>query len=161
MRTTVLLDGRVHTPAAVDATAMAVCDGTVLWVGPSSEALRRFGSAEEVVRLDGALVAPAFVDAHVHATATGLVLTGLDLTACGSLRECLDRVRRFAAGSDAPVLWGHGWDETRWPQRRPPTRAELDEAVAGRPVYLSRIDVHSALVSTPLAARAVMKQWCR
>jgi len=90
----------------------------------------------------------------VHATSAGLLLTGLDLTGCDSLDECLSAVRRFAATSDAPVLWGHGWDETRWPQRRPPTRTELDEAAGGRPLYLSRIDVHSALVSSPLAEHA-------
>ncbi|WP_159052999.1 amidohydrolase, partial [Streptomyces scabiei] len=33
---------------------------------------------------------------------------------------------------------------------RPPTRAELDEATGGRPLYLSRIDVHSAVVSSAL-----------
>jgi len=159
--TTLLIGGRVHSPATdgntADATAMAVRGDTVLWVGSSAQARSRFSGPDvEVVRLDGAFVAPAFVDAHVHATAAGLLLTGLDLTACSSLPECLDAVRRFAAASGAPVLWGHGWDETRWRSgpRRPPTRAELDDAVAGRPVYLSRIDVHSALVSSTLAARA-------
>ncbi|MGG8406340.1 amidohydrolase, partial [Streptomyces sp. 12297] len=38
----------------------------------------------------------------------------------------------------------------RWPERRAPHRAELDEATAGRPLYLSRIDVHSAVVTTAL-----------
>jgi predicted amidohydrolase YtcJ len=96
------------------------------------------------------------VDAHVHATSTGLLLTGLDLTACSSLAECLDAVRRFAASTDAPLLWGHGWDESGWRSgpRRPPTRAEIDEAVNGQPAYLSRIDVHSALVSSALAEHA-------
>ena len=36
------------------------------------------------------------------------------------------------------------------PSGRPPTRAELDEATGGRPLYLSRIDVHSAVVTTAL-----------
>jgi predicted amidohydrolase YtcJ len=48
------------------------------------------------------------------------------------------------------VLLGHGWDAARWPGGRPPTRAELDEATGGRPLYLSRIDVHSAVVTTAL-----------
>jgi predicted amidohydrolase YtcJ len=156
MSVKLLLDGRVHSPARADATAMAVRGDTVLWVGSAPEARSRFaGSGVEVIRLDGAFVAPTFVDAHVHATSTGLLLTGLDLTACRSREECLAAVRRFAAKSDAPVLWGHGWDETRWPQRRPPTRAELDGAVGGRPLYLSRIDVHSALVSSALVSSAV------
>ncbi|EFL42495.1 LOW QUALITY PROTEIN: amidohydrolase, partial [Streptomyces griseoflavus Tu4000] len=36
------------------------------------------------------------------------------------------------------------------PAAKPPTRAELDEATGGRPLYLSRIDVHSAVVTTAL-----------
>ncbi|MFE2757890.1 amidohydrolase [Actinosynnema sp. NPDC059335] len=124
---------------------MAVADGAVVWLGQDAVG-RALHPDAEIVDLDGAFVAPAFVDAHVHATSAGLLLTGLDLTGCRSSAELLDAVR--AAGG--PVVWGHGWDETRWPERRPPTRAELDEAAGGARVYLSRIDVHSALVSTAL-----------
>jgi predicted amidohydrolase YtcJ len=144
-----LLGGRIHSPSASDATAMAIEDGMVVWVGQDGPAKALYGDAE-TVHLDGAFVAPAFVDPHVHSTATGLLLTGLDLTACTSLASCLDAVR--AAPGD--TVWGHGWDETRWPERRPPTRAEIDTAAGGRPVYLSRIDVHSALVSSSTVDRA-------
>ena len=110
---------------------------------------------DRVVDLGGALVTPAFVDTHVHATSAGLALAGLDLTGCGSLPELLRAVAGHAARHpDVAVLWGHGWDETRWPQRRPPTRAELDDTTGGRPAYLSRVDVHSAAVTTALAAGA-------
>ena len=70
-------------------------------------------AADRVVDLDGALVTPAFVDAHVHATDTGLALRGLDLSAARSAGELLDAVAAFAAGlpADAVVL-GHGWDES-------------------------------------------------
>lgn len=128
---------------------MAVTDGTIVWVGQDSVG-RALHPDAEVVQLDGAFVAPAFVDAHVHATSAGLLLTGLDLTGCASLAECLDAVR----AADGPLIWGHGWDETRWPEGRPPTRAELDEAAGGARVYLSRIDVHSALASSALVDAA-------
>ncbi|EFF89970.1 amidohydrolase [Streptomyces sp. e14] len=69
----------------------------------------------------------------------------------GGGQAALARVREFAAARpDDRVLLGHGWDAARWPGGRPPTRAELDEATGGRPLYLSRIDVHSAVVSTAL-----------
>jgi hypothetical protein len=51
-------------------------------------------------------------------------------------------------------VWGHGWDETAWPEGRPPGRAEIDAVADGLPVYLSRVDVHSALVSTALLRQA-------
>jgi predicted amidohydrolase YtcJ len=155
-RTTLLRGGRIHTPADPRATAMLVDDGRVAWVGPEGAAASLAddldGSAE-VIDLDGALVTPAFTDAHVHTTSTGLALTGLDLTGAGTLDDCLALVRAHAAARPgAGVLLGHGWDAARWPGGRPPSRAELDEATGGRPLYLSRIDVHSAVVTTALLA---------
>ncbi|QGK69817.1 amidohydrolase family protein [Allosaccharopolyspora coralli] len=150
--TTLLLGGRIHTPAGAGATAMAVTGGVVAWVGDDRVG-RALHPDANVVDLGGAWVAPAFVDAHVHATATGLLLNGLDLTGCASLTEFLHALRDHVAENPGMLVWGHGWDETWWPERRPPTREEIDRACAGAQVYLSRIDVHSALVSTALVER--------
>ncbi|PWW63497.1 amidohydrolase [Actinokineospora spheciospongiae] len=150
--TTLLLGGRVHSPADPHATAMAVRGGVVVWLGQDSVG-RTLHPDAEVVELDGAFVAPAFVDAHVHATSAGLLRTGLDLTGCASVAECLDALAAHVRATDGAPVWGHGWDETAWPDKRPPTRAEIDLACAGAPVYLSRVDVHSALVSSALLGR--------
>ncbi|MFJ3986918.1 amidohydrolase [Streptomyces fungicidicus] len=149
--TVLLRRGEVHSPADPFATAMVVERGQVAWVGSEGAADAFADGADEVIDLDGALVAPAFTDAHVHTTATGLALTGLDLSTAPSLEAALARVREFAAARpEDRVLLGHGWDAARWPGGRPPTRVELDEATGGRPLYLSRIDVHSAVVTTAL-----------
>jgi predicted amidohydrolase YtcJ len=149
--TVLLRGGFVYSPADPFATAMVVDGGTVAWVGSEGAADSFADGVDAVVQLEGALVTPAFTDAHVHTTATGLALTGLDLSGTASLAEVLARTAAHAAAHPADrVLLGHGWDETRWPERRPPTRAELDEAAGGRPVYLTRADVHSAAVSTAL-----------
>ncbi|MEV6835929.1 amidohydrolase [Streptomyces sp. NPDC051133] len=150
-KTVLLRRGEVHSPADPFATAMVVEAGQVAWVGSEGAADAFADGVDEVVDLDGALVTPAFTDAHVHTTATGLALTGLDLSAAPSLEAALALVREFAAARpDDRVLLGHGWDAARWPGGRPPTRAELDEACGGRPLYLSRIDVHSAVVTSAL-----------
>ncbi|MEV6687573.1 amidohydrolase [Streptomyces sp. NPDC051130] len=150
-RTVLLRGGEVHSPADPFATAMVVERGHIAWVGSEGAADAFAQGVDEVVHLDGALVTPAFTDAHVHTTSTGLALTGLDLSAARSLPEALALVREHAAGRPADrVLLGHGWDAARWPERRAPRRAELDEAAGGRPLYLSRVDVHSAVVTTAL-----------
>ncbi|MFF1301021.1 MULTISPECIES: amidohydrolase [unclassified Streptomyces] len=150
-KTVLLRRGEVHSPADPFATAMVVERGQVAWVGSEGAADAFTDGVDEVVDLDGALVTPAFTDAHVHTTSTGLALTGLDLSDAPSLEAALARVRDFAGSRpDDRVLLGHGWDAARWPGGRPPTRAELDEATGGRPLYLSRIDVHSAVVTTAL-----------
>ncbi|MFE2446165.1 amidohydrolase [Streptomyces melanosporofaciens] len=153
-RTVLLRGGEVHSPADPFATAMVVERGTIAWVGSEGAADSFADGVDEIIRLDGALVTPAFTDAHVHTTGTGLALTGLDLTGARTLADALERVRAFAAARPADrVLLGHGWDAARWPEGRPPSRAELDEATGGRPLYLTRIDVHSAVVTTALLDR--------
>lgn len=149
--TALLRNGAIHNPAEPSATAMLVAGGTIAWIGSESAADAHAGSVSEVIDLRGALVTPAFVDAHVHTTATGLALTGLDLSGCATRAEALDRIAAHAAAlpADAVVL-GSGWDESAWSEPAAPTRAELDRAVAGRRAYLSRVDVHSALASSAL-----------
>ncbi|GGQ85298.1 amidohydrolase [Streptomyces asoensis] len=150
-KTVLLRRGEVHSPADPFATAMVVERGQVAWVGSEGAADAFADGVDDVVDLDGALVTPAFTDAHVHTTSTGLALTGLDLSSALCLADALARVRAFAAARPLDkVLLGHGWDASRWPEGRPPLRRELDEATGGRPLYLSRIDVHSAVVTTAL-----------
>lgn len=127
---------------------MAVTDGVVAWVGQDRPGRALHPEAEEIP-LDGAFVAPSFVDAHVHATATGLHLGGIDLSGVTDAAELLQRVRAWSAEAEpGAILLAHGWDESVWNRSRLPSRTELDEAGGGAPVYLSRIDVHSALVSS-------------
>jgi predicted amidohydrolase YtcJ len=146
---TLYRNARVYSSAVPDATALLVDGDVISWLGDDAGAGQY--SDVPVVDLDGAFVTPAFVDAHVHATATGLTLTGLDLSGAASLAEALDRVEKAArAGRGRPIL-GSGWDDTAWPEGRAPTRAELDRASYGGSVYLSRVDAHSAAVSSSLA----------
>ncbi|MCX4391146.1 amidohydrolase family protein [Micromonospora peucetia] len=141
--------GTLHCPADPSATALLVSGGRITWLGVDADA----PAADRVVDLGGALVTPAFVDSHVHATDTGLALSGLDLSAVRSAAELLDAVAGFAAGlpSDAVVL-GHGWDESGWPVPELPDAVTLDRVAGGRRLYLSQASIHSALVSAALLA---------
>jgi predicted amidohydrolase YtcJ len=147
--TTLLLGGRIHSPAMPDATAMAVRDGFVAWLGSDDIGLAQFPDAA-VVDLDGAFVAPAFVDCHVHVTATGLMLDGLDLRTATSARHCFALTAEFARTHPDRLIWGHGWDESGWPEVTPPSTDDLDAMVGDRPAYLARVDVHSAAASSAL-----------
>ncbi|NDJ90457.1 amidohydrolase [Mycolicibacter kumamotonensis] len=150
--TLLLLGGRIHSPTHPDATAMAVRDGMIAWLGSDAVGREQFPRAE-VEDLDGALVTPAFVDSHVHITETGLCRTGLDLRAATSQRHCLQLIADHAADHPGQPIWGHGWDETGWPDGGAPDTAALDAVVGDLPAYLSRVDVHSALASSALRNR--------
>ncbi|OZD10275.1 amidohydrolase [Rhodococcus sp. 06-235-1A] len=153
MTTELFCGGRIYSPTASDATAMAVTDGVVSWIGEDRTG-RALHPGVPVTDLAGSFVAPAFVDTHVHVTDLGLSLIGLDLSHCRSLLDCMRLLGEHAASSAEALVWGHGWDESQWPEHRPPSTADLDAAAPGRPVYLTRVDSHSAAVSTPLRAAA-------
>ncbi len=149
MTRTLLVGARVLDPGGPAGPAsVEIVDGRITRVGPA-----RPERGPHVVLLHGAVIGPAFVDAHVHATATGLLADGLDLTACPGPAALLDAVAARASARPGALVWGHGWQDQHWPGAVP-TRAAIDRAAAGAPVYLSRIDVHSALVSTALLDRA-------
>jgi len=153
---TLYRNGSVYTAADPFATAMLVDGDTVAWVGSEQAATSIADSSMEVVDLQGALLAPGFVASHIHLTETGIALKGLQLAGVRSSAELLDAVAVAAASAssaDGPVL-GHGWDETTWADPALPSRDEIERAAGGRQVYLSRVDVHSALVSNSLAASA-------
>jgi predicted amidohydrolase YtcJ len=131
---------------------MAVRDGIVVWLGRDDVGRDQFGDAV-LVDLDGGFVAPGFVDSHIHLTATGLAITGLDLRPATSRQQCLQMVADYAAEHPGQPVWGHGWDESSWPGNAAPSTADLDGVLGDRPAYLARVDVHSALASTGLRRR--------
>ncbi|MET9326868.1 amidohydrolase family protein [Tsukamurella sp. NPDC003166] len=140
MTTELLLGGRIYTPTSTSATAIAVENGVIAWIG-EDRAARALHPEAQVTELDGAFVAPAFVDTHVHLTATGLALTGPDLTGG------LDAVRTTLSATPGDTVIARGWDDTAWD--RPLQRTDLDEH---RAIYAARIDEHSAQASTALRA---------
>ncbi|MFE7509370.1 amidohydrolase [Promicromonospora sp. NPDC057488] len=156
-------NGVVHSAADPFAEAILVDDGVVAWIGADDTAAGLAARADRVIDLDGALVTPGFVDAHAHVLETGLSTDSVDLTPAGGVHSLADALaalhqgaRKLAAAdpSGEQVLLAFGWDEQAWPERRAFTRAELDAACDGRPVYAARVDVHSAVISTALADRA-------
>ncbi|MCB7137515.1 amidohydrolase [Cellulosimicrobium marinum] len=158
MTSTLYRGGVIHSATDPFAEALLVDDGVIAWIGADDTADGLAARADRVVDLDGALVAPGFVDAHVHLFETGLALAGTDLSVTAgvtSLASALDAVAAAAAAATGDeVVLAFGWDERAWPEGRPPTAGELDAAAGGREVYAARADVHSAVVSTALARRA-------
>ena len=47
-----------------------------------------------------------------------------------------------------PWLIGRGWNQELWSEKRFPTAADLDAAVADRPVVLERVDGHAIVVNS-------------
>ncbi|KLO26686.1 amidohydrolase [Mycobacterium haemophilum] len=148
-QTRLLVNGRVYSPSHPDATAMAVRGDVVAWLGSDGVGRSQFPDAD-VEDLDGGFVAPGFVDSHIHLSATGLMLSGLDLRSAVSRAHCIQMVADYAVAHPNQPVWGHGWDESAWPDHTAPSTSDLDAVLGELPAYLARVDVHSALASTGL-----------
>jgi predicted amidohydrolase YtcJ len=103
-------------------------------------------SARADFRIDGRgrTLVPGMIDAHGHVMALGFQATQLDLTETRSLEEAQAKIAAYAAANPS-LRWitGWGWNQEKWRLGRFPTAADLDKAVAGKPVWLERIDGHA------------------
>jgi len=144
--------GSVYGVADPLATSLVVVGDEIAWIGSDEVAAGHSDGVDAVVDLDGALVTPAFVDAHVHTSATGLGLRSVDLSDARSLARVLDRIEQAARQRAGRPVYAPNWDEQDWPECRPPTAMELDRATYGGVVYSPRVDGHSAVISSALAA---------
>ncbi len=144
-----LFDGHRY----VGAGEVLVRDGRVVTVGPAEGRVDPDAAAgAEVVDLAGGLLAPGFVDAHVHPVLGGLERIRCDLSEAGDRPEAraayLDLLSSYAA-AHPQVEWilGGGWAMSAFPGGAP-TAAELDRAVPDRPAFLPNRDHHGAWVNT-------------
>ena len=105
-------------------------------------------SGDEVVDLDGGLLAPGFTDAHVHPIQGGLERLRCDLSELSTREEYLAAVRAYAdAHPDREWILGGGWAMPAFPGGTP-LAADLDAVVPDRPVFLPNRDHHGAWVNT-------------
>ena len=144
--------GFVYGAADRTATALVVADNQIAWIGSDEAAAAHVDGVERVAELEGALVTPTFVDAHVHTSGTGLGLRSAGLTDALSLRQALEKIENAARKRSGRPVYAPNWDEQGWPEHRPPTGKELDRATYGGVVYSPRVDGHSAVISSALAA---------
>jgi predicted amidohydrolase YtcJ len=148
----VLRGGKVFVgdAAGTMAEAVAVRGGRVVAAGRAADVQRWTGPGTRVVELRGRLVTPGINDAHLHFASGGATLLAVNLGGVTSVDEMERRVAAAAAQAQ-PGEWilGRGWDQTRLPAAALgpggwPTKAVLDRAAPRNPVFLSRVDGHTA-----------------
>ncbi|TND00868.1 MAG: Amidohydrolase 3, partial [Bacteroidetes bacterium] len=133
--------------------SFAVKDGRILEVGKNDSILAKYES-KHMIDAQGKAVFPGFIDAHCHFLHYGLGLTEVDLVGTKSFDDVLARVEEFAKRADGEWIVGRGWDQNDWDQKKFPERRKLDSLFPGRPVILTRIDGHAALVNGEALQRA-------
>lgn len=95
--------------------------------------------------LNGATVIPGFIDAHFHLTNLGKQLDTLQLKDVKSPLEVAKMVKEKSGKINASDwILGFGWDQSLWHNNQFPTKNILNDLNIEQPVFLTRIDGHSA-----------------
>ncbi len=153
-----VFDGHRHLPGR----ALVVEDGVIRAVVPESgldkldhrwnKLDHRWNKLDQrgdrVVDLAGGLLAPGFVDAHVHAVQGGLERIRCDLSGVHTREDYLAAIAAYAlANPERPWILGGGWAMGAFPGSTA-TAADLDAIVPDRPVFLVNRDHHGAWVNS-------------
>lgn len=139
----------VYAPSHPEADSLLIEDGVITWVGQFS-AVKHLGLIfDKTIEIPDAFVAPAFVDSHVHLSATGGLVSGLDLRKAQSASQAIELLANYLQINQSDYIIGHGWEDTNWSDAKDWNFDQIKHLIGSRTLYLSRIDVHSALVSTP------------
>jgi len=133
--------------AVIDGDAVGVRDGRIVATGRHDEVRTVLGTVDDEFDARGGLIAPGFVDAHIHLGGGAVDALRCDLAGADSLAEIDRRVRSFAAASTASWIVGGGWDPTLFPPAGA-SAAHLDTLVPDRPALFLDADHHGAWVNS-------------
>lgn len=129
---------------------LLVDDGKVAALDPQGQQ-----SADRVLDGKGRTMLPGMIDAHGHMLGLGSNLLEVDLRNTTSASQAVQRVADYAlANGDNVWITGRGWNQELWSDKAFPKAADLDEKIAQRPVWLTRVDAHAGWANSKALALA-------
>jgi hypothetical protein len=129
------------------ATALAVKDGKIIFIGTQEELKSQNLKALKTVDASGKFIYPGLIDAHCHFYRLGQQEQLVDLVGTNSYQEVLDRIQEFQKANNKAFIIGRGWDQNDWEVKEYPTNKELNELFSETPVAITRIDGHAMIVN--------------
>ena len=132
--------------------SVAISGGSIVAHGKFADLKPFVGPQTHLVKLAGRVVAPGFIDSHIHFREAAAAATGLSVARCRTVGDLLGDLR-LTAGKTPPGNWlrAFGCDEALMFEKRGPTRAELDHSTPKNPLRLR----HQTLHATWLNSRAI------
>ena len=112
------------------------------------ESINQTNSSYKTIDLEGATTIPGFIDAHFHLKNFGKRLDMLNLKGVDSLATIIKKIKKKLITINAgDWLVGYGWDQNLWENKQYPTSEILNSIAPNNPIYLTRVDGHSAWVN--------------
>ena len=130
------------------ATAVAIKDGTIIYVGDIRGAKPLMADSTQHIDLQGRTMVPGFVDAHGHVVSAGIQAASANLLpmpdgSVNSFAQLVDTVKVWeesAAGAgfikNTGWLVGFGFDDSQLEERVFPTAQVLEQVTRDRPMMI-------------------------
>jgi len=134
--------------------------GEIVWVGSNAD-LDLFRGRKKLINCEGKTVIPGFNDAHIHVLSYASGLLGIDCSpaSVASISDIQSRIRQRAQRvPQGTWLRANGYNEFYLPERRHPTRHDLDQAAPYHPVKLTHRSMHACVLNSlalPLAGISI------
>ncbi|MGH9703049.1 MAG: amidohydrolase family protein, partial [Candidatus Acidiferrales bacterium] len=147
----ILKDGNIYTgnPGQPRVQAIAVTGEWIVATGSDYDMLHWTGPNTRVIDLEGQFAMPGFNDAHTHLASGGQAKLEVNLEGAASLAEFQQRIRdRLKDYKPGDWITGRGWDHTLWPEKKFPTREDLDAVSQDFPMIFGRVDGHVAVANS-------------
>ena len=123
------------------AEAVVVRDGKIAFVGSRQDA-EAFG-VKDVLDFGSRTILPGFIDTHVHVIPAGIFMNGADLSKVSGIEDILNILREQASKtSKKEWVIGAFFQDKDIPEKRFPTREELDKIIPDKPLMICHNDLH-------------------
>jgi len=138
-------------------TAVLIEDGRIARLGDDGTIRGLVGRRGRAIDVEGAIIAPGIVDAHMHAFDCALALRRVSClppavdSLTGLKQRLADRAGSLPAGAWVVAT---GYDDTRLREKRHPSRLDVDAAVPHHPAVVGRVCGHMSVANTLALASA-------
>jgi predicted amidohydrolase YtcJ len=138
-------------------TAVLIEDGRIARLGDDGTIRGLVGRRGRAIDVEGAVIAPGIVDAHMHAFDCALALRHVSClppavdSLTGLKQRLADRAGSLPAGAWVVAT---GYDDTRLREKRHPSRLDVDAAVPHHPAVVGRVCGHMSVANTLALASA-------
>lgn len=101
----------------------------------------------ETLTFPNSIALPGFVDSHLHFFGTGEVGLMPDFRNCRNEDEMIDKIKEKTFYRNNWII-GFGWNQELFEDKKFPNKDKFDKAFPDTPLFLRRIDGHSALLNS-------------
>jgi predicted amidohydrolase YtcJ len=131
----------------VPSSSVYVEDGLIARISKGNELAAPAGC--EVVEANGGTLLPGLTDSHCHPFEYGRLKRSLDLRGTGNVTGVRLRLQaRVQRAKPGEWIFGRGWNQEDFPDRKMPGRADIDDISQSNPVVLLRACGHIALLNS-------------